>query len=206
MRRFLFAALLTAGALVGPQEISMSGMPYPTREQLSPAKRAYLDNPNLRVLNIARMSMHAPDPIWRAQVDLAIAVVTNTFIDDHMREIIVLCVGSLSKSDYELFHHVSLARSVGVSDAAIAGIQKGDLSALTPEERLIAEFTTEVVRDVKPSAKTLVAMRAKYSDERIFEMLGIIGSYMSAARVAAVGGIENDGVAITSWAKERQTR
>jgi 4-carboxymuconolactone decarboxylase len=68
----------------------------------------------------------------------------------------------------------------------------------------VAQFTTEVVRDVSPTDQTLASMRALYSDERIFEMLGIIGSYMNAARVAAVAGIENDDIAITSWARERQ--
>jgi alkylhydroperoxidase family enzyme len=183
----------------------MSRIPYPERDRLSEAKRAYLDAPNLRLLNIARISMHAPDPIWRATVDLALAVVTNTLIDDRMREIIVLRVAYLSRSAYELFHHVSLARSIGIGDAAIAGLESGDFSALSPDEAIVAQFTTEVVRDVIPGDDTLAAMRARFSDERIFEMLGIIGSYMSAARVAAVAGIANDDVAITSWAKERET-
>ena len=187
-------------------ERRMNRIPYPTREQLSPAKRAYLDAPNLRVLNIARISMHAPEPMWRATVDMAIAVVTNTLIDDRMREVIVLRVAYLSKSDYELFHHLSLGKAVGLSDAAIAGLESGDFSALTPDERLVAQFTTEVVRDVSPADETIAAMRARYSDERIFEMLGIIGSYMNAARMAAVAGIENDDIAITSWAKEREAR
>jgi alkylhydroperoxidase family enzyme len=187
-------------------EERMNRIPYPTRAQLSEAKRAYLDAPNLRVLNIARISMHAPDPIWKATVAMAIAVVTDTLIDDRMREVIVLRVAYLSKSAYELFHHVSLGKAVGLSDAAIAGLESGDFSALSPEERLVAQFTTEVVRDVSPSDETIAAMRASYSDERIFEMLGIIGSYMNAARVAAVAGIENDEGAITSWDEERETR
>jgi 4-carboxymuconolactone decarboxylase len=182
----------------------MNRIPYPDPASLSEAKRAYLDAPNLRLLNIARISMVAPDPIWRATVDMALAVVNNTLIDDRMREIIVLRVAYLSNSAYELFHHVSLARSLGIGDAAIAGLESGDFSALAPDEAAVAQFTTEVVRDVSPTDQTLAAMRALYSDERIFEMLGIIGSYMNAARVAAVAGIENDDIAITSWARERQ--
>lgn len=49
-------------------------------------------------------------------------------------------------------------------------------------------------------------MRARYSDDRIFEMLAIIGSYMNATRIAAVAGSGNDDLAITSWAEERETR
>jgi len=182
----------------------MNRIPYPQPEDLSDAKRAYLENPNLRVLNIARISMHAPDPIWRATVDMAIAVVTNTISDDRLREIMVLRVAYLSKSRYELFHHVSLARSLGFSDAEMAALESGDFTALSPRYRLVAQFTTEVVRDVDPSDETIAAMRAEFTDEHIYEMLGIIGSYMSAARVAAVARIEDDDIAVTSWAKERE--
>lgn len=184
----------------------MNRIPYPTRAQLSDAKRAYVDDPALRLLNIARISMHAPDPIWKATVAMAIAVVTDTLIDDRMREVIVLRVAYLSNSAYELFHHVSMGKSVGLSEAAITGLKSGDFSALTPDEALVAQFTTEVVRDVSPTDETLAAMRSRYSDERIFEMLGIIGSYMNAARVAAIAGIENDDLAIKSWDEERETR
>jgi 4-carboxymuconolactone decarboxylase len=181
----------------------MNRIPYPDPATLSAEKRAYLENPTLRVLNIARISMLAPDPIWRAIVDMAIAVITNTHTDDRMREIIVLRVGSLSRSEYELHHHRSLAMSVGLSEAEINGLLDGDFSALSPLDRLVAQFTTEVVRDVDPTDETVAAMRAEFTDEHIYEMLSIIGSYMNAARMAAVARIDNDDIAITSWDKER---
>lgn len=183
----------------------MNRIPYPDPATLSAEKRAYLDNPALRVLNIARISMHAPDPIWRAIVDMAIAVITDTISDNWLREIIVLRVGSLSHSEYELHHHRSMARSVGFSEQQIEGLIEGDFSALAPRDRIVAQFTTEVVRDVDPADATVAAMRAEFSDEHIYEMLGTIGSYMNAARMAAVARIGNDEIAVTSWEEERQT-
>ncbi len=182
----------------------MNRIPYPDPEKLSAAKRAYLDNPELRVLNIARISMHAPDPVWRATVDLALAVVTGTITDDWLREVIVLRVASLSNSGYELHHHLSMSRAVGLSDAEVEGLRSGDFAALSPRDRLVAQFTTEVVRDVDPTDETVKAMREQFTDEHIFEILGIIGSYMNAARVAAIARIENDDIAIKSWDEERE--
>ena len=181
----------------------MNRIPYPDPESLSAEKRAYLDNPELRILNIARISMHAPDPIWRATVDMAIAVVTDTHISDYLREVIVLRVAHLSNSEYELFHHLSMGRAVGLSEEIMAGLESGDFSALPEDERLLAQFTTEVVRDVSPSDATVAAMRARYSDEEIFEMLGIIGSYMNAARIAGIAQIANDEIAVKNWDEER---
>jgi 4-carboxymuconolactone decarboxylase len=188
------------------KERTMNRIPYPDPETLSAEKRAYLDNPELRILNIARISMHAPDPIWKATVDMAIAVVTNTQISDYFREIIVLRVAHLSHSEYELFHHLSMGKAVGLSDEIMAGLESGDFSAFPEKERLIAQFTTEVVRDVSPTDETVAAMRAQYSDEEIFEMLGIIGSYMNAARVAAIAQIENDDIAVKNWDEERDVK
>lgn len=187
-------------------EWTMNRIPYPDPKTLSPEKRAYLDNPELRILNIARISMHAPDPIWKATVDMAIAVVTDTHIDDYMREIIVLRVAYLSRSEYELFHHLSMGRAVGLSDEMIAGLESGDFSAFPERERAVAQFTTEVVRDVDPTDETVAKMRELYSDEEIFEMVGIIGSYMNAARVAALARIENDDVAVRNWDEERDVK
>lgn len=183
----------------------MNRIPYPDPATLSADKRAYLDNPALRVLNIARISMHAPDPIWRSIVDLAIAVVTDTLTDNYLREIIVLRVGSLSNSAYELHHHLSMAKEVGLSDEQIKGLVEGHYSSLSPREQILAQFTTEVVRDVDPTNETVAAMRAEFTDEHIFEILAIITSYMNAARFAAVSRIENDDIAIKSWDEERKT-
>ncbi len=186
------------------EEKPMNRIPYPEPSTLSAAKRAYLDNPELRVLNIARISMHAPDPIWRATVDMALAVVTDTITDDWLREVIVLRVASLSNSAYELHHHLSMGRAVGLSDAEIEALRSGDLAALSPRDRLVAQFTTEVVRDVDPADETVAAMREHFTDEHLYEMLGIIGSYMNAARVAALARIENDDIPVKSWAEERE--
>lgn len=178
----------------------MSRIPYPERDQLSVLKRAYLDAPDRRVRNIVRMAMHTPDRLWETQRDLATACALDTTIEPRLREVLILRVGALSHSEYELHHHRTLARQLGMDDAQIRAIEHGDFARLGPEERAVAQFTTEVVEDVSPTDATLAATRALFSDAAIFEMLALIGVHMMTARLAAVGG-----VAIDDGADEEKT-
>ena len=184
----------------------MSRIPYPDPAELSEAKRAGLSAPGRRVLNVVRMAMHTPDGLWERQRDLSVATVTMTSIDERLREVLILTVAYLSNSDYELFHHLSIARNLGMSEATIEAIARGDYAALGDEARTVARFTAELVRDVSPSDETLAAARAMFSDATIFEMIAIIGVYMMTARVVAVGGCEPDSAAVASWSQETAAR
>ena len=180
----------------------MSRIPYPDRTQLSETKLGFLDTPNRRTLNVVRMAMHTPEVLWARQRDLSIAAVFDTTIDPRLREVLILRVGALSNSAYELHHHRSIARQLGMDDAVIQAIEIGDYAALDEEARVVAQFTSELVVDVSPSDATLAAARALFSDALIFEMIAIIGVYMMTARVIGVGGCEIDDVAVSSWETE----
>ncbi len=182
----------------------MSRIPYPATADLSDAKRAFAAAPDRRMLNVVRMAMHTPDPLWATQRELATAAVFQTTIDPRLREVLILRVANLSHSEYELHHHRSIARTLGFDDSKLLALESGDFSALSHEERVVARFTTEVVVDVGPSDEILAATRALFSDALIFEMVAIIGVYMMTARVIAVGGCEIDEVAISTWDKERE--
>ncbi len=181
----------------------MSRIPYPEIADLSEAKRAFVAAPAHRLLNVVRMALHTPDGLWERQSALSAATVTMSNMDPMLREVLILTVAHLSDSEYELFHHVSIAGNLGMSEAAMKAIERGDYVSLPEAQRVVAQFTAEVVRDVSPSDETLAATRALFSDPMIFEMIAIIGVYMMTARVAAVGGCEVDGAAVASWDKEK---
>jgi alkylhydroperoxidase family enzyme len=181
----------------------MSRIPYPDPATLSEAKQAHMHPPGGRLLNVVRMAMHTPDGLWAPQRDVSIATVFGTTIDKRLREVLILRVGALSNSEYELHHHRSIARQLGMPDSEIAAIEAGDYSDLDEEARVVAQFTTELVVDVSPSDATLAAARALFSDALIFEMVAIVGVYMMTARVIGVGGCELDEIAVQSWGTEK---
>lgn len=176
----------------------MNRIPYPDPETLSAAKRALLDGAS-GVLNVSRMAMHATDALWLAQRRLGQAAVYESTLDERLREMLILRVAYLSDSEYELFHHLSIAEHAGVTAEQRDAMRTGNFAQLTADERALANFVTEVVRDVRPSDETLQTVRDAYGLPLVFEMIVLIGSYMLTARVAAASGVECDEVAVSAW-------
>ena len=179
--------------------VTPSRIPYPSVKNLSAAKHARVFDPARKILlNVSRMVLHASDGLWSAQAALGRATI-EADLDRRLREMVILRVAHLQRSDYELFHHRELARRMGVTDAEIEAILSDDLTALAPPDHALIAFASEVIRDVSPSDGALADMRRHYSDQFLFDIVVLIGSYMLTARIAAVGGVAVEDQPVTSW-------
>jgi alkylhydroperoxidase family enzyme len=167
----------------------MSRIPYPDFEKLSPAKQE-LFKLGPKLLNVSKMSMHAPDAPWASQRALAQSFLTPIAIEKRLREHVILLVAYLSNSEYEIYHHESIAAGIGIGEDVIAALKAGDFSAFAPLERAVCQFVWEIVLNVSPTDETLAAIRAQMSDERMMEIVFLVGSYMMTARAAAVTGAD----------------
>ncbi|KEQ53822.1 carboxymuconolactone decarboxylase family protein [Sphingobium chlorophenolicum] len=177
----------------------MPRIPYPDPATLSDTKREVLSGAFGRVLNISRMAMHAPDAFWAAQRALGRAAIFDIGIGQRQRELIILRVAYLSRSDYEIYHHESIAAALGMTDAEMKALETGDFVAFAADEACLCEFVSEVVTNVSPSDRTLASMQEHFSLPAIFEVLIIACTYMMLARIAAVSGPEIDVEAVTAW-------
>lgn len=175
-------------------------IPFPDPETLSEEKRKIYDSFS-PMLNIMKILMVAPDPFWRGQRALGRSAVVDTSISDQHRELLVLRVAYLSQSEYELYHHLPLGRTAGLSDAQCEAMRTGDYTVLDDQERALAQFVTETVVNISPRDETLAAMRAHFSDAQVMEVVLIVGYYMMIARVIAVSGIQCNEPATESWKK-----
>ena len=171
----------------------MSRIPYPDPDTLSPAKRAVRFGPG-PVLNNSRMSMHAKDSLWQAYRGFAQSAMVDSPLEPALRELVIIRTGHLSRSAYEVEHHLRVARKIGVAEEKCAAMQSGDFSCLDPREKTVIDFTTELVNDASPSDATLAAMRAIFSDEELFGVVLLVGAYMVTARIISTGGVELDEV------------
>ncbi|QDC39742.1 carboxymuconolactone decarboxylase family protein [Sphingobium fuliginis] len=174
-------------------------IPYPDPAGLSETKREVLSGAFGRVLNISRMAMHAPDPFWAPQRALGRAAIFDISITPRQRELIILRVAYLSRSDYEIYHHESIAAALGLTERERQGLESGDFSVFAAEEQCLCDFVSELVSDVSPSDRSLAAMQEYFGLPTLFEILFITCTYMMLARVAAVSGAEIDDEAVTNW-------
>lgn len=171
----------------------MQRIPYPDLSALPEATQKTLA---AVPLNIVRMCAHASQPLFDAQGQLGRAVANTTVLEPRLRETVVLRVAYLSKSDYELHHHIPLGRAAGLSDTELAAIAQRNYSTLDPLLAAAAQFTDEVVLQLSPSDATLAQLRQLSSNQIVVNIVLTIGCYMSIARLAAVSGIEPDSHAL----------
>jgi 4-carboxymuconolactone decarboxylase len=172
----------------------MQRIPYPDVSALpETARRMLAGTP----LNVVRIGAHASPVLFEAQGRLGWAIASPEVLEPRLRETVILRVAHLSESEYELRHHVPLARAAGLEEADLAAIATCDYRTLEPLLAAAARFTDEVVMRLSPSDETLGALRALVPDRVVVNIVLAIGCYMSLARLIAVTGIEPDAEAIT---------
>jgi len=133
-------------------------------------------------LNIYRMLMHAQTAM-PGYVALVRSLLQELKLDPALREIATLRAGFLSHSQYVMQNHLKFARAVGVSEDKIQALLSGkDCAGFGELERLVLQFTDEVIRDVKASEATFRALAARIGERDIAELVLVIGFYAMTAR------------------------
>ena len=100
-------------------------------------------------------------------------------------ELVILRVGQLRKSEYELQQHRRLARSRGLDDAAQARIFEGPTAeGLTDRQRALLSATDEFVLDRRVSTPTWSRLSEHLSTRQLLEFCYLAGHYdMVAAMI-----------------------
>ena len=88
----------------------MPRIPYPDVSTLPDVMQKMLAG---TPLNVVRMGAHASPSLFEAQGRLGYAVADPEVLDPRIRETVILRVAYLSKSVYELHHHIPLAATAG---------------------------------------------------------------------------------------------
>src|SRR5690242_8496022 len=120
----------------------MSRIPYPDVTQLPEVVRKTVTG---LPLNIVRICAHASQPMFEAQGQLGRAVAQPDVLEPRLRETVILRVAHLSKSEYELHHHIPLGRAAGLSEAELEAIANRHYDGLPSLLGAAARFTDEVV-------------------------------------------------------------
>jgi alkylhydroperoxidase family enzyme len=102
------------------------------------------------------------------------------------KELVILRVGHLRGSEYELQQHRRLARSRGVDDALQVKIFAGPhADGLTGRQRAMLQAVDEFTFDRDLSDETYAALSAHLSREQIIEFCALAGHYDTIAGILA---------------------
>jgi alkylhydroperoxidase family enzyme len=145
----------------------MARLPYLEADQVAPEYRDMLK----RNTNLHKLLVNSPD-MARAFHGIGGYIRFKSKLDPRLRELAILQVGWLERSEYEFTHHVKIGKEFGVTDDDIAGLMaetdgKPRRRALA---RAILKGAREMVRELAMSDATFAEIR-KASDEHMTDLV-----------------------------------
>lgn len=80
--------------------------------------------------------------VTASMLDLSVAERTHTSLSARVREVVILAVGAVWRADYEVYAHIALARTAGLSEHAARMIAIGEEPAELDDREVIAQRLT----------------------------------------------------------------
>ena len=168
----------------------MARLPYLEPDQVAPEYRDMLK----RNTNLHKLLVNSPD-MARAFNGLGNYIRFKSKLDPRLREMAILQVGWLEKSEYEFTHHVKIGKEFGVTDDDIKALideTAGKPTALEPLAKAILRGAREMTRDIGMSEATFAEIRQHLSDEHMTDLVLTIAFYCAVVRVLATMKIDNE--------------
>ncbi len=104
----------------------------------------------------------------------------STSLDARVREVVILSVGSVWRSAYELYAHAALARQAGFSDETIRALENGELAdGLAERERLAQRYTLELTSQHLIGATVYEEMERAFGKRGMVDIALLIGRYLT---------------------------
>lgn len=142
-------------------------------------------------LTLLQMVAHAESAFedWLAYSNSLLTVLE---LDPVLRELAILQVAHLERSEYEWVQHVSIGQALGVTEAQISAIESGDEAdaSLSEDESALLGFAREVILDGSANEDAVADMEARIGARGVVELLLVLGHYIAIARFVASTGLE----------------
>jgi len=146
-----------------------------------------------RPLNIFKLMAHA-ETNFRPLLRLGTSILTQQKLSAALREMAILHTARLCGAEYEWTQHAAIALAVGVTEAQITALDKGQLDApcFDPCQRAVLTAATDLVRgDPMPEAH-FTELQEHLSTREIVELVLATGFYVTLARLMVLADIDLD--------------
>jgi alkylhydroperoxidase family enzyme len=167
----------------------MARFPYLNREDLAPENQDVL----ARNINLYRIMAHSPEA-QRRQSALGRYIRFDSKVEPRLRELAILQVGYLARSEYEYAHHVKIALDFGVKPEEIRAINDetaGRASTLDPLTKAVLRAAREMFAgDLSDAA--FAPLESALGREALVDLLMTISFYCGVVRLLNAFRIENE--------------
>src|SRR5262245_7323409 len=137
-----------------------------------------------RLINIYRMLLNSP-ALAESWFNHSNAVRWKTALDGRLREIVIIRMGHLAKSQYVLRQHVpSLALADGMTLEECDALADWRATSLfSARERAALAYTDTMTRDIEVPDAVFAEVARHFEPRQIVELTVLIGTYNMNARV-----------------------
>ena len=154
----------------------MARIPYPDLDALDPEVGAFMRRID-PMINVFHMMSHAETAV-RPFMRLGNALLFKGALDPVLREIVILRVGHVTGSTYEVHQHRIVGRDCGMTEAQIVAVPVGAESPVfDAKQKLAIRVTDEVLANVRMSPETFAEAEAAFSHRELVELLVVVGFY-----------------------------
>jgi len=131
-------------------------------------------------INLTRMLLHCPVEMVKSFLDFGLSFRTGN-LEPKIRELVILRMGTLRGSSYELLHHLPAARVAGLIEMEISPITSAKPSRLNQKPSLMLQLADYCSHLGKVFDSTLEKFVKIFSTAEIAEAILLAGFYEMAA-------------------------
>jgi 4-carboxymuconolactone decarboxylase len=125
--------------------------------------------------------VHRP-PVGMAFLDWVLADQAQSSLAAPLREIVILTVGAVWNSEYEIYVHTAMARHTGVAEPVIEAVVAGRSSAdFSSAEAAVHRFTDELARTRSVCDETYRLAVGAVGQTGVLDMVNLIGAYLATS-------------------------
>lgn len=121
--------------------------------------------------------------IGKALIDYLGAEREHTALNARVREVVILTVGAVWKTAYELYAHTIVARKEGLDASSICALAAGEAATetLSVEESAAHEFTRVLVAERRVDAELYARTVEIFGEKGVVDMIHLAGNYMTVS-------------------------
>jgi alkylhydroperoxidase family enzyme len=107
------------------------------------------------------------------------------------KELLILRTSFLCDADYDWAHHVPSAKRAGMSDAEVLRITRGaDAPGWSPLDAALIRAADELHRNQHITDRTWTALKEKYSDGQMMDVVFTVGQYTMVSMFLNSAGVQ----------------
>jgi alkylhydroperoxidase family enzyme len=177
-----------------PMRLSNPRVPPLDPEALQDEPREILDRSKLRgrTLNIFATLIHHPKLMKRWQV-FGNHVLNKSTLPPRERELLILRIGWLCRSEYEFGQHVVIGKQAGLSEEEIERVTRGpDAEGWDPFDSTLLRAADELHSEAFLSDSTWNQLAARYDVKQLLDVVFTVGQYNLVSMALNTLGVQQD--------------